>query len=103
MKDKSIIPDKLFYADGQFYDVHQRRREGLHRHEIFFGTANRKLSIKYGLYVYLKPEDHNFGSRGVHQVHAFDEQLKRYGQEIAMTHYGWTVDDFRDIFGRSYI
>ena len=34
-------------------------------HHVFFGTANRKLSEKYGLKVYLCAEHHR-GTRGVH-------------------------------------
>ena len=32
--------------------------DNLVRHEIFYGTANRPLSKKYGLWIYLTPELH---------------------------------------------
>ena len=32
-----------------------------------------------------------------------DLKLKELGQETAMAVYGWSKDDFRDRFGRSYI
>lgn len=79
------------------------RKEGLHRHEVFFGSANRKKSIKYGLVVFLKPEMHNMSSNGVHFNRQFDLQLKQIGQKTAMKYYGWTIDDFIREFGRNYL
>ena len=32
-----------------------RREDGLHRHEVFFGTANRQKSIRDGLVIFLTP------------------------------------------------
>jgi hypothetical protein len=31
------------------------------------------------------------------------QYLHEYGQRKAMQEQGWTVDEFREIFGRSYI
>ena len=53
-----------------------KRERGLHRHEVFFGTANRKKSIQDGLVVFLTPERHNLSSNGVHFNRAFDLELK---------------------------
>ena len=73
--------------------------EGLHKHHIF-GGANRKLSEQYGLYVYLIPEYHT-GDKGVHFNREFDLQLKREGQrKFEETH---SREDFRRIFGKSYL
>lgn len=74
-----------------------------HTHEVFFGTANRKLSIKYGLCVCLCARHHNMSNEGVHFNKALDTKLKVHAQKIAMKHYGWTVDDFREIFGKNYL
>ena len=79
------------------------RREGLHRHEVFFGSANRQKSIKLGLYVFLTPEMHNMSDYGVHFNKAFDLELKQIGQKAAMQTYGWSIDEFIQQFGRNYL
>lgn len=90
-----IMPKSNLYETG--------RRDGLHRHEVFFGTSNRKKSIKYGLVVFLTPEMHNMSNNGVHFNRKFDMYLKQIGQRTAMQYYGWTVQDFIKEFGRNYI
>ena len=79
------------------------RREGLNRHEVFFGTGNRKKSIEYGLVVFLTPEMHNMSDFGVHFNRDFDLQLKEIGQRAAMKYYGWSVEDFIREFGANYL
>lgn len=99
------MPNGMYQANGHTYYYSNQRYEGTHRHEIFFGTANRKKSIKYGLVIFIKPEDHNMSEYGVHnrKGHEFDMHLKKLGQERAMDEYAWTTDDFIDIFGKSYL
>ena len=101
----SIMPNGMYQANGHTYYYSNQRYEGTHRHEIFFGTANRKKSIKYGLVVFIRPEDHNMSEYGVHnrKGHEFDMHLKKLGQERAMDEYAWTTEEFIEIFGRSYI
>ena len=94
MKEFSIMPPSPYYKTNRF--------NGAHRHEVFFG-ANRQKSIKYGLVVFLTPEMHNMSNKGVHFNREFDLQLKRIGQVAAMERYGWTVDEFRKIFGKSFL
>lgn len=66
------------------------------RHEIYFGTSNRKNSKKHGLWVNLCPECHN----RVHRDRITDLWLKEMGQRrYEMTH---TRQEFIEIFGRSY-
>lgn len=86
--------------ENEFYST--ERREGLHRHEVFFGS-NRQKSIKYGLVVFLTPEMHNMSNNGVHFNHEFDLYLKQIGQKAAMEHYDWNIDKFREIFGKNYL
>ena len=74
-----------------------------HRHEVFFGTANRQKSIKDGLVVFLRPEMHNESNRGVHFNRAFDLYLKRIGQKAWMDYYGKTTEDFIKEYGKNYI
>lgn len=101
----SIMPNGMYQANGHTYYYSNQRYEGTHRHEVFFGTANRKKSIKYGLVVFIRPEDHNMSEYGVHnrKGHEFDMHLKKLGQERAMDEYAWTTDEFIDIFGKSYL
>lgn len=84
-------------------DIYETERSGnLHRHEVFFGK-NRQKSIEYGLVVFLLPEMHNMSAHGVHFNHEFDMALKRIGQQAAMDYYGWTIEQFREVFGKNYL
>lgn len=75
-----------------------------HIHEVFFGrTGNRDLSIKYGLCVNLCPRHHNASNEGVHFNKTLDNRLKSFTQKKAMEYYGWTVDEFRKIFGKNHL
>ena len=50
------------------------------RHHIFGGTANRRLSEKDGLWVYLCPKCHNQPPHGVHFDPTRMERLHKIGQ-----------------------
>ena len=68
-------------------------------HHVFGGTANRELSDKYGLTVWLCPEHHR-GNSGVHNYREVDLAVKRFAQKKAIEYYGWSEADFRNIFGK---
>lgn len=74
--------------------------EPLDEHHVYAG-ANRKLSEKYGLKVYL----HHWTCHlnGVHKDGEMGDKLKSDVQKKVMEKYGWSVDDFIAIFGKSYI
>ena len=74
----------------------------LERHHIF-GAANRPLSEKYGLTVMLCHNCHNEPPRGVHFNKETADYLHRYGQEKAMREQGWTIEEFRAVFGKNYL
>lgn len=75
----------------------------LDRHHIF-GGAYRDKSEKYGLVVDLcHHRCHIFKPGSVHQNASVMRQLKRYGQLKAMREQGWTEDEFRREFGKSYL
>lgn len=77
--------------------------EPLDCHHVF-GGAKRKQSEKYGLTVYLHHQKcHIFGKESVHKNASVDRAVKEVAQKVAMRHYGWSVDDFRKIFGKNYI
>ena len=78
----------------------------LHEHHIFFGMANRKLSERYGLKVWLNHYWHNEPPTvdcpcgGVHFNRALRRKLEREGQKAFEQRYPDL--DFRKLFGRSY-
>lgn len=72
----------------------------LERHHIVFGTANRRLSEKYGLVVSLCPYCHR-GRFGVHHNKDLDLKLKRIAQEAFTEEYPDL--SFEQIFGRNYL
>jgi len=91
---KSILQDKK-----QCIICHNSNIE---EHHVFFGTANRKLSEKYGLKVYLCPEHHR-GTRGVHGRDG--KILDTYLKELAQSKFEEkeSREKFRQIFGISYL
>lgn len=75
----------------------------LERHHIYSG-ANRKLSEKYGLVVYLcGSRCHRNGEKAVHRCKETAQYLHEYGQRKAMAEQGWTIEQFREVFGRNYL
>lgn len=71
------------------------------RHHIF-GGANRKNSEKYGFIVPLRPDIHPNGVYAGQSAKLIDVKLKTMAQEYFEREYG-TRDDFRRIFGKSYL
>ena len=80
-----------------------KRFQGSHRHEIFFGTANRQKSIEDGLVIFLTPEDHNMSDHGIHADREFDLYAKRKAQLRWQEFYGKTVEQFIARYGRNYL
>ena len=91
---KSIIQDLKECYVCSTYEVED--------HHIYFGTAKRRKSEKYGLKVWLCPEHHR-GTHGVHGKygHELDTRLKRKAQEEFERIY--TREEFIKTFGRSYL
>lgn len=77
------------------------RTNGLVRHEVFFGSANRKLSKEWGCWVYLTPEMHNMSNYGVHFNKENDLILKRAVQKRFEELYGH--EKFMQVFGKNYL
>lgn len=67
-----------------------------------FQASNRKNSTKYKLTVTLCRECHT-GPQGVHFNKALMDQLHKLAQCKAMEFYGWSEDEFREIFGKNYL
>lgn len=53
----------------------------LHRHHIYGGVANRKLSEEDGCWCYLCPRHHNMSNMGVHFNKTLDLKLKQCCQK----------------------
>ena len=93
-KAKSIIVesmDNCFVCGSPYVEVHH----------IMYGTANRKLSDKYGLIVPLCQEHHR-GQTGVHFKRDLDIYLKKLAQEKYNSVYG-TDRSFLEVFGKNYL
>lgn len=77
--------------------------QNLHEHHVIHGTANRKMSEKYGLKVWLCQEHHT-GENGVHNNAYLDDELKKQA-EIKWLLYDDTrsIKEFREIFGKNYL
>ena len=78
-------------------------QDPLDLHHIFSGT-NRAKSDRYGLTVLLcHRRCHIFGKHAVHASRETAQRLHEYGQRKAMEENGWTIDQFRQQFGKNYI
>ncbi len=91
---KSILQTtKECYVCGTTYNLHE--------HHCIYGSANRKLSEKYGLKVWLC-QYHHTGQAGVHFDKDLDTQLKKLAQTRFEAKFGANIS-FREVFGRNYI
>lgn len=91
---KSIMQDrKVCWRTGTTYD--------LHKHHIYGGVGRRKLSERYGCWVYLTAHYHNMSNQGVHFDHEFDLRLKQECQRRFQEVYPDL--NFVQIFGRNYL
>lgn len=92
---RSILQDrKESYISGSTYNLEE--------HHIFFGTANRKVSEKNGLKVWLTVEEHK-GTYGVHGKYGrdLDIKLKQDAQrKYEKTH---TREEFIKLIGKNYL
>jgi hypothetical protein len=68
---------------------------------VFYGTANRKKSEEFGCWVYLCAGHHNMTDYSVHFNKELDLKLKKECQK-EFEKYG-SREDFRRIFGKSYL
>lgn len=76
------------------------REFGLERHHVMGGTANRKLSEKYGLTVWLCHEHHT-GTNGAQYNALIGKQLKMDAQyAFERTH---SRSEWMKIFGKNYL
>lgn len=95
LRNKSIIQKDMSkcYVCGT--------NQGLHIHEIYYGTSNRNKSIRYGCYVSLCGYHHNLSKNGVHFDKALDRNLKEECQKQFEKEY--SHERFIQIFKKSYL
>ena len=74
---------------------------GLHRHHIMFGTANRKKSEHYGLWVYLCVAHHEYGPDAVHTNRNVRIFLCQIGQQAFERKY--SHERYMQEFGRNWM
>lgn len=77
-----------------------RRDQKLDRHEPFGGALRRK-SQRLGMWVALCHERCHLG--GAHRSAELERELSRAAQEAAMREYGWTEEEFRREFYKSFL
>lgn len=86
-------PPKSCVVCGSTYNIH--------KHHVFHGTANRKLSEKYGLVIDLCIHHHLDHKDGIHFNRELDLRYKKEAQEKFESEYG--RDEFMKVFGRNYL
>lgn len=98
--NKSILQErKECFVCREYLGVQQV--DNLEEHHVIYGNANRKLSDKFGLTVFLCHEHHNEPPMGVHFNRALDNQLKRFAQSRFQEEF--PEENFRAIFGKNYL
>ena len=72
-------------------------------HHVFSGALRRK-SERLGLVVKLHHSKcHIFGPESVHKCAELSQELKRKAQQACMEQYGWTEEQFRQEFYKTYL
>lgn len=89
--DISIMPISDLYSNTKI--------KGWEKHHIFGGVANRPKSEEYGLFVWMSEEQHKY-----YTEHPLENlKLKKLAQITFMNYYNKSEDEFRELFGRSYL
>ena len=74
---------------------------GLHKHHIYHGTSNRKVSDDNGFWVWLRWDWHNGAKYSVHSDRLLDLSLKMACQKkYEETH---SREEFMALIGKSYL
>jgi hypothetical protein len=92
----------LLQGNDKYCWVTGARNVPLEKHHIYFGPAKRKVSDRWGCWVWLTPELHR-GTAGVHgrDGHGLDLRLK---QECQRAFEEWKGRElFMETFGRNYL
>lgn len=99
---KSIMQEKQEHTCYLCMMLHSDfSRKQTQEHHVIFGTANRKLSEKYGLKVYLCHGHHEEGKEAVHKNAENALLVKKEAQKAFEKR--WPNLDFRKIFGKNFL
>jgi len=75
--------------------------QNLHKHHIFYGTGNRKISERHGFWVWLRGDLHNLSNAGVHFNKELDLQLKQECQrKFEESH---SREEFMKLIDKNYL
>ncbi len=91
--DSIMQKEKVCYITGS--------TTNLHRHHIYFGNPNRRISEQNGFWVWLRSDWHNGASYGVHFDRSLDLELKRACQ--AMYEHTHSREEFIKLIGKNYL
>lgn len=89
--DISIMPPSTLYST--------KKVKGTEKHHIFGGVANRPKSEKYGLFIWLTLKQHDY-------LHAHPKEMigiKKEAQKSFMKYYNKSIEEFIEIFGKSWL
>lgn len=89
----------ILQHEKECFVTHQT--QGLHKHHIYGGFANRRISEENGFFIWLIPYYHNMSDEGIHFDKGFDLKVKRLCQaKYEETH---TRQEFMALIGRNYL
>lgn len=89
--DVSIMPPSTLYST--------KKVKGTEKHHIFGGVANRPKSEKYGLFIWLTLKQHDY----LHKHPKEMLSIKKEAQMSFMKYYNKSIEEFIEIFGRSWL
>lgn len=75
----------------------------LEEHHVFEGIANRKLSEKYGLKIYLCHKHHNEVPDGIHFDKWLRDRIKQEAEKRFIEYYNSSIEEFIKIFGKNFL
>lgn len=92
---KSVIQDeKVCYITGSTF--------GLHDHHVYGGSYHN-ASERYGLKIWLRADWHVGTNYCIHKDKHLRERIQREVQLKAMEIYHWTLEDWIEKIGRSFL
>lgn len=80
-----------------------KKTYNLHKHHIFYGTANRKKAEQDGCWCWLCERHHNMSDEGVHFDKEFDLWLKQICETQWLKCNNKSIEDFIKRFGKNYL
>lgn len=91
--------EKECYLCRKFFDI--KNDVGLHKHHIFEGNANRRISDEMGAWIWLCGKHHNLSNYGIHFNKGIDLEVKREAQmRFEKDH---SREQFMARIGRNYL